>query len=236
MFKVGDIVIGNELASKYYTTTRGTIWRVSLVNDNTIRLVGVEKPHQQEPFVVDAQRFDLYKDGKGVKIKLPKYTPMYPEVFVYKNGNTTDGLTAVDAISGKHIDDLDDVILFNATFKKMHGKRGILGIPSYNYNKHVQGMHSNYYFEDNLEYRSSKFIKPHYTNKPGQPTRVMFMHLKNGKMLWAGKEFLGNNILKQYVETKLYTPPAKPLIERGSAETELIDRLVERLVDIQTEG
>ena len=87
-FKVGDIVIGNSLANHYGFTGPGTIWRVSrVITSAHIQLETLEK-HDDRKWDVEARYFDLYT--KGVK-KPPAYKPVFPEVFVYKNGKHEDG-------------------------------------------------------------------------------------------------------------------------------------------------
>lgn len=49
------------------------------------------------------------------------------EVFVYDNGKTTDKWTIIDKASDKVIQEIDDVMLFNATYKRYKGSKGLKG-------------------------------------------------------------------------------------------------------------
>jgi len=213
MFKVGDIVIGNAKAKDYSCTTTGTKWKVTGVYDNYIQVTTVDGGpvigSYTNVFKVIANRFDLLEKGKRVK-----RIPLYPEVFVYSNGKD---YTVKDALTGEHIEDVDDIILLNCTFKKIAGQRGVVGTPSYNYNKYIQGYlkYPNEFIT--LEYRSSKFIKPHYVGVyNGQPKEVVFMHMKNGVMKFRDTGLVSDDTLRLYVNTKLHTPEARPLETEAS--------------------
>lgn len=63
-FKIGQTVIGNDLASRYYSITKkGYVAFVTDVpDDSSIKIESVS--HPSEGFVVSASAFDLFKYGE----------------------------------------------------------------------------------------------------------------------------------------------------------------------------
>lgn len=68
-FKVGDYVIGNELANEEYSVTvKGWIGKVATVYDDT--LIGVRGISEKEEYCVCSNCFDLYEGSASLKFTL----------------------------------------------------------------------------------------------------------------------------------------------------------------------
>lgn len=64
-YKVGDIVVANELSNSHYSQTterrgwRGRVVSVGIVDENTIRVSGIDEFLGEGPHTVNARCFDL---------------------------------------------------------------------------------------------------------------------------------------------------------------------------------
>lgn len=188
-FKPGDIVIGNADAKGYGVTTTGTKWLViehSNPDHIFIRSLSVYK----EEYGVLARSFDLYEAAKPVDMK------GLTKVFVHKTYNKY----TVENDNGE-TEVVDDILLFNATFTKVRGKRGVTGYASEKFNRHIHGilLEQPLITWKELKYKKDSFARPHYIHMSGQPKDVGILYLKNNKIVFKGTEHVYEGSVRSYL-------------------------------------